>query len=218
MSEQRWLYLTEICNLLLTTPAHIKWLTKHNYLEMLPGTHNEGFTGCRFLDPTPEYAERLRTNELIYGKRRPMPIDMDLPSKAIFTAMEVSVILGVDSDYTKNYLHKHKVPCLKVGKGNGIHLYSALAIRQLLWKRERRTRRTSKQKSLFLLSELIAWFREYKTTEDALMPTDQQFEEDDRFQKKLKRLLQLPSPQKEAAMRELLDKVELAKTVVQNLD
>jgi len=216
MHQQAWLSLDGICNVLQTSVSHIRWLVSHNYLETLPGS-KPGIQNARFLDPTPAYADRLRTTEMIYQRRVPLPADMDMSGKAIFTRAEMAVILGWTDNYARGYLKDNEVPCVKIGKikHGGLNLYTAQTLRSLLWRR--RGRKLSKQKAPFLISDLIEWFLKQDAIEIDGIPTDAEFAEDALFQKKLKMILKMPSPQKEAAMRELWSKVELAKQAATSL-
>lgn len=212
MSEQRWLSLTGICSILSTTSDHIWWLVKNGYLEMIPGKGNESKSGARFLDPTPEYLNKLRTTELIYGRRFPMPADFDLDSKCIFSRSEVGVLMGWTSRYTHQFFARHKeIPCVKTctSKTGGLCLYSAKEIRKMIWKKQGKS--TTYQSAPFLIPGLIELFRSRFTNEDG--PTDAEFAEDAVLQKKLQRLLKLPREQREAAVKEFMAKVQLAKEV-----
>ena len=202
----QWLSLTGIASLLQTTPDHIRWLVSNGYLEMIPGK-NKSFENARFLDPTPQYAERLRLGEMIYQRRN--PIEIDLSEKAIFTKAEVAAILGWSEKYAHLYLHQKKTPHVKIGPR--LRLYTAKTVRDLLWRRTGRT--TSKQRAPFLVTSLIDWFHRQNEAAMDGVPTDLQFAEDDALQKKLERVLTMPSPEKESALRELLIKTDIAKQV-----
>jgi hypothetical protein len=217
MNTQTWLSLDGICNVLRTTRPHIQWLVKNNYLEMIPG-HKPGFHNGRFLDPTPMYAERLRVAEMIYRRRNPLPADMDLSEKAIFTRAEIAAVLGWSEQYAVVYLKKKKVPAVKIGGGRtgGLKLYTAKTVRELLWRRN--GRKTSAQRAPFLIQELIDWFLKHESAAAEGVPTDAAFAEDDLFQKKLRAILKMPEGQKQRAMRELWEKVELAKSAAAFLE
>ena len=207
---QRWLSLIGICNTLQTNPKHIQWLVKQGFLEYIPDRSNKN-QGSRYLDPTPQYADRLRLAEVIYRRRFPLPADIDIDSKAIFTSAELAVLMGWTPNYTDKFLFTHKPPCVKIGGGKtgGLRLFSAKTIRELIWRRK--GRKVSAQKSPFLISELLEFFQKRMADDD--VPTDAQFADDERLQKKLTRLLKMPSPQREEALREFLAKVELAKEI-----
>lgn len=210
MNPQLWLSLDGICNTLKTTRPHVKWLVANNYLEMIPGP-KKGFDGSRFLDPTPAYADRLRLAEMIYQRRVPLPADMDLSEKAILTRSEIATILGWTDNYAQRYLKDNKVASVKIGalKHGGVRLYTVMAVRQMLWRRQ--GRKTSAQRSPFLITELIDFFLKHAAEAADGIPTDADLAEDDVFQKKLRAVLKMPAGKKEAAMRELWQKVETAK-------
>jgi len=214
-SEQRWISLTGICNVLKSNKNHIQWLVKNNYLEMIPGKANERLLGARFLDPTPDYAAKLRTSELIYERRHPLPSDVDVDGKAIFTKAEIAELLGMNISTLRNYLWNHKIPCIKLsGRGRaGLQLFTAKTVRQLIWTRQE-TRTLCKQRGPFLLKELIDYFVKAQAEADATTPTDLQFKQDDILHKKMARLLKLPLDQRETAVRDLMEKVEMAQQVV----
>ena len=211
-NEQRWLSLTGICNVLLTTPQHIRWLVNNNYLEMIPG--NLGFKSARFLDPTPAYADKLKITELIYNRRCPWPGEMDLEGKALFTKAEIAALLGISPIAMNSYLIAHKVPCIKTdtNKRTALRFYTTKTVRSLIWQRQK-TRTTSKQQSPFLLEELIQFFMTAQAEAEATTPTDLDFKQDDILYKKMAKLLKMPSPEKEVAVRDLWDKVEIAKKI-----
>lgn len=213
MSEQTWLSLTGICNVLKTNERHIRWLVKNGYLEMLPGKQY-GFAHGRFLDPTPGYAERLRLAAIIHHKRVPLPEEIDLSEKAIFTRAEIAAILGWTDQYARQYLKEHDLPSVKLGrvKHGGLRLYTAKTVRELLWRRQ--GRKTSAQRAPFLITDLIDWFHKQTASEAAIVPTDAELAEDEVMQKKLAAILRMRSPLRERAMRELWEKVELARQTV----
>lgn len=210
MTEQRWLSLDGICNVLQTNQYHILWLVKQGYLETLPATKT---AGARYLDPTPQYAERLRLAEMIYGRRHPLPAGFDISEKALFTKNEIAAIVGWTEGYTVKWLHLHKTPSVKCGhRKTGLCLYTSKTVREILRRRSGR-KESSWQRAPFLIRELVEYFLKHQTDDGEDVPTDKQFAEDDLFQKKLKRILKMKSPAKEQALQELLAKTELAKQV-----
>jgi len=211
MSEVRWLSMSGICSLLSTTPDHIWWLVKNGYLESIPGKAPKQRTDARFLDPSPAYADKLRTTEMIYRRRFPLPSDMDIDSKCIFTRSEVALLMGWTQPYAEKYLMQNKIPHVKIGtaRTGGLCLYSAKTIRQMLWKKQGRS--LTAQRAPFLIPELVELFRKKPAEDDS--PTDSQILEDERLQKKLSRLLKLPAKEKEAAIRAFWSKVQVAKDV-----
>jgi hypothetical protein len=90
-------------------------------------------------------------------------------------------------------------------------LYNIADVRDWMWRRS--DRKLSKQRAPYLLEELIQFFLSYKAEYENAVPSDAAFATDDKFQAKFERLLKLPSPARETAMRELWAKVELAKSV-----
>jgi hypothetical protein len=210
-----WLTLEGICDVLHTDERHVTWLAKNGYIEVLwgPGRTRKG---ARFLDPTPEYAERLRKSELLYGRRQPLPEDFDLPNSPIFTARELGEIMGWDYERTQRFLYKKRktIKAVPLGRhATAIRLFSAATIRDLIWTRNDRSQ--SKQRAPFLVKEILEWFLRFRQREEQEVPTDTEFQEDDLLQRKLTRLMKMPSPQREAAIQEFLEKVDLAKSFVQ---
>ena len=212
-TEQKWLSLTGICNVLQTTAKHIRWLVKNGYLEMIPGpTGNQWFVGARFLDPTPQYAERLRTTEMIYGRRVALPAEIDLDPKCIFTRSEIAALTGWRLNYIELLTRRKKLPFVKAGTRRGaVALYSALTVREIIRHREKRS--TSKQHSPFLLQHLITWFQKQQAETESLTPTAAEVAADDKLHRQIKKLLSLPAGEKTAAVRDLWEKVETAKAV-----
>lgn len=214
MTEQRWLSLDGICSVLQTNRTHIFWLVKQGYLETIPPAKG---SGARYLDPTPQYAERLRLAEMIYRRRHLLPTGFDLSEKALFTKSEIAAIVGWTEKYTVKWLREHKIPFIKCGnRKTGLCLYTPKAVREILWRRSGR-KEFSKQRAPFLIRELIEYFLKHHSDNGEDIPTDKQFMEDDLFQRKLNRILKMKSPQKEAALRELWSKVELAKQAAHSL-
>lgn len=200
-----------ICDLLQTTPDHIRWLVKQGYIEIIPG-RNKSRAESRYLDPTPQYAERLRLAEVIYRRRHPLPAVLDLPEKAIFTAREVAELMGWTHAYTVQRLHKDKLFGVKVGggSGGGLRLYTAKDIRRMIAKRQKRAQ--GEKRCPVLLRDLITFFQRYQDAGD--MPSDADFSKDDVLGKKITRILNMPASRREEAMRELMEKARLAKEAV----
>lgn len=206
--DQRWLSLTGICDVLKTNEKHIWWLVKNGHLEHLPGKGNERRSGARFLDPTPQYAERLRIGEIIYKRRVPLPTEFqDVSEAALLSVREIAEIMGWHLSTARNYFKEHSCPCIK-GKGRQ-YLYMVGTVRDMLWARQGRA--LSKQRSPFLLARMIEFFAEYQTKESADVPTDAEYAADDEIQRKLAKIVKLPSPEREIAMRDFHSKVNLAK-------
>ena len=111
-SNQRWLSLTGICTCLEITETHALRLAKQGFLVVLGKTTIK--KDMRFLEPTAEYANKLKLGEALYGRLFPIPRDLDLTG--LFTFKEVAEILGWSRSYTRLYLHENKVLKVKVGK------------------------------------------------------------------------------------------------------
>jgi hypothetical protein len=205
--EQRWLSKIGICTVLGINESTLKTLVKQNYIVKI-GTH----PNIRYLDPTPEYAEQLRLGQALH--RQHVLLGRDLSTAALFTLREIAEILGLEIRSVQAWIWRESYRYLfkgtKVGK---YHLYSAEDVRNLIWKRHGR-KRYSKQKSPFLLPELIAFFHKIMDVEIEDMPTDAQFEEDEVLQRKIKMMLRQKSPGRERALADFMAKVELAKQVV----
>jgi len=205
--EQRWLSLDGICTRLNISKDHALWLAKKGYLSVIWGNKTNKYTAARFLDPTPEYAEKLKFCEAVYGRTFSLPID--IPTTALLTIREVALIMNWKLVYARHYLYEKKIPAIKVGR---YHLYSVETVRDLLWRRQ--GRKLSKQRSPFLIQNLIDFFLKYQAEEAEEVPTDIQFAEDDLLQRKLIRLSKMKDP---AALRDFLEKVALAKKVSSSL-
>lgn len=206
--EQRWLSKVGICTVLGITESTLDTLVKRKFLVKMGNG-----VGTRYLDPTPSYAEQIRLGQAIHKKE--FLNDRDLSIAALFTLREISEILGLQLNSVQQWAwreqKKHLLKATKVGK---YCLYTAEDVRDLIWTRHGR-KRFSKQKSPFLLPELIAFFQKYMVGENQDMPTDAQFEEDEALQRKLRKMMQMKSPGRERALADFMQKVELAKAVVE---
>jgi hypothetical protein len=202
---QRWLSLDGICTTLNINRAHALWLAKQGYLEYIPGPGNKKTAQARFLDPTPAYADRLRMGEALYG-RQMLPSNLEFT--ALLTMREMAEVLGWDFRRMQRFVYKNKVPHIKAGHYS---LYSVAALRDIMWRRN--GRKLAKQRAPFLISEIIDFFHSMRLRSEEEVPTDAQFAADDLLQRKLARMMQMPSPQRELAMKEFQDKVALAKLV-----
>lgn len=205
-TDQRWLSLEGICTVLQVDRDHALWLAKKGLITVIWGRYNKKYTEARFLDPTPEYANKLRMGEALYGRLYPIPRDLSLV--AVLTAREVSEIMGWTLRYTQTFLWKKKVPYTKVGN---YFLYSVDVIRDLLWKRE--GRKMAKQLAPFLVSQLITFFMAQYAKGNEEVPTDAEFTEDDLMVRKLTRMAKLPPLERAVAMKQWYEKVALAKEV-----
>lgn len=204
-SQQRWLSRDGICTTLGMTKHQIELLVSRKVLVTI------GFgPKRRYLDPTPEFAAKLKLGETLYDKLKPLPKDFEL--LGLLTIREVGQIMGWHIRYAQVYLWKKNVPSIKVG----VHrLYSIAAIRNLLWKRQ--GRKIASQRAPFLLDHLIRFFLEYHAHENEEVPSDADFADDDLLMRKFSRLAKLPSPQREEAYRELWAKVSTARCVAEAL-
>ena len=201
MTEQRWLSLTGICTTLQMTEWNIKTLVKQGVLVKI-GTSKD----TRYLDPTPEYAEKLKLGEALYGRLYPIPFD--LSTTALISTRELAEILGWKLKYARQYVWREDVPHIRVGLYD---LYTVATVRDLLWKRQ--GRKFAGRRSPFLIPQLIDFFMRQLARENEEVPTDEQFAQDDLIERKLVRMSKLKSPDKEAAFADFYRKVELSRQV-----
>lgn len=199
---QRWLSADGICTLLSINREMLNQWVKMKYLVRIGSKYSNQ---ARYLDPGPEYAEQLRLGKILHHKGATVPIDLSLTT--LLTVAEIAEITGLTLKYVKHMLWQKKTP----GYRNGARavLYSVTTVRDLLWKRNKR--KLSKQKSPVLVEDLIRFFWRFQASQDALMPTDEQFEKDDMLARKIQLMLKLPSPQREIAVKEFMAKMDLAK-------
>jgi hypothetical protein len=218
MSEQRWLSLDGLCTILKMNRKQVLWLAKQGFIPVIWGRGRRKIRDARFLDPTPEYAQKLILGEAAYGRMFPVPKTLALTG--LLSVAEVAEIMGWTVKYAQYFLiYRYKVPSIKLGekrsKGSNVglcNLYTVQAIRNVLWKRG--GRKHGQYRGPFLLEDLIKFFRSYYAKECEEVPTDAQFAEDDLLQRKLARLVEMDNP---AAMQSFYDKVALAKKVVELL-
>lgn len=201
-APQRWLSLNDICAVLDMDKKTVQELVKEGHLVKI-GSRT---TGMRYLDPTPEYAERLRFAHLYHTKT--ITAVPDLPHKALLTPAELGELMGWTQDYTWKVISKQKVPKIKMGRYT---LLTVETVRDLLWQKGRKK---AAKRNPFLLSEILEWFAKYKSAEDAAVPTDAALLEDDRFQRKMQRIATMPAELRARAMKDVVDKIELAKQTV----
>jgi hypothetical protein len=199
---QRWLSLTGISDTLSITPGQVKRLYNQKLLVRI----GKDSTSHRYLDPTPEYAERLRLAALMLSKNNAVPINLSMTS--MLTVREIAQIMGWSVRYARDILAEKKVPCFK-GK-NRSALYSITAVRDLLWKRN--GRKQAGKIAPMLLSEIINFFRRFQAAEEAIVPTDAQFAEDEQLQKKITWMMR--QPQREVMLADFISKMELAKQAI----
>ena len=207
--NQRWLSLAGICELLSTTETNINWLVKNGFLEKLPG--NSGKHSARYLEPTEEYARRLKICETVYNRRFHIPSESDLPGAAMFTHREIAEIMGWTLQRTYKYVTKRKVSSVS-GGGNKVRLFTARQIRNIIWKRQGRQK--AYKRAPYLLPELIEYFLRFEAAQRELVPTDAEFAEDDKMLKKWELLARMDPADRELAMQEFLEKVRIAREIV----
>jgi hypothetical protein len=210
---QRWLSLIGICDLLSTTEKNIKWLVKNGYLEMIPGRGNGKYLTARFLDPSPEYAQRLKLAETIYGRRQILPAELNIPGASIFTITELAEILGWSAARASRLVVKRKI--VSVAGGPKLRYFSATQIRNILWKRT--DRKQAYQRAPYLLQELIDYFWRYEANQRKLVPSDAAFAEDDLLMKKWELMARMDPEDRDLAMQEFLEKVRAAKDIAASL-
>jgi hypothetical protein len=203
MDDSQWLTLSGICSRLSLTPRNIRYLVRHGYIgEMKSGPSR---SDSRYLDPTPEYAAKLRLGETLYKRNFPLPEDLDLAP--LLTLREIAAIMGWTMKGVRNKNDRGRLgKGVKVGQ---YRLYSVQVVRDLLW--QRRGRRHSKQRDPFLLDELIQFFWKYYEQESSEVPTDLEFSQDEKLQRKLKRMMRMPAAERDAAMRQLLERMGVAR-------
>ena len=200
---QRWLSLSGICTTLNLGPAQVKNLYRNKLLVRI----GKNPADYRYLDPTPEYAERLRLAAVLLSKRSDVPID--LPLTFLLTIREVAEIMNWSLRHARDFLEDNKVPCFKAA--NRARLYSVAVVRDFIWKRN--GRKLAGKIAPMLLSELISFAQRFIDSETALMPTDEQFKADEELQRKLAWIMRQKSPQRETMLADLMAKLELAKQV-----
>lgn len=209
MSDQLWLSMDAICTSLGMTESHVKRLAEAGVLGVIYGTSKaRKYLDARFLDPTPEYRAKLRMGEALYGRLHPIPVDV--LTTPLLTMREIAEILGVDVKAVRRMVEKKRLQVHGGVKAGQYTLYPVNAVRDALW---RRTRKLSGQKAPFLVEDLVRFFLSYLDKENAVVPSDLDFKSDDLLHAKFTRLLKLPSPQKEQALRDLWEKVETAQAV-----
>jgi ribosome-binding protein aMBF1 (putative translation factor) len=120
--------------------------------------------------------------------------------------------MGWTLNQARMRLFRYKVPAMKAGAN--IYLYSAAAVRDMMW---RENRSTVAERSPFLLSEMIEFFQRWYADEAKGVPTDAQFAADDEIQRRLAKLVQRAEKDQSVAKADLASKTELACKIVQIL-
>lgn len=208
-TQQRWLSLEGICSTLSLSHTNIKYLVNQGVIPIMH-TRGKDFKTARFLDPTPEFAEKMKLGEALYGRLDPIPHDLDF--KCLLTVREVAEIMGWKLYYARKYMKVYKIQGVRAGK---YYLYPVQTIREFLWKRNGRA--LAHQRSPFILSRLVAWFLQHHNADNDVIPTDQELAKDDVMMRKLTRISKLKGPRREEALKEFLEKVEMAKMVALQL-
>jgi hypothetical protein len=108
----------------------------------------------------------------------------------------------------ERYLYRHTVPSIRVDKKH--FLYSPLVVREAMLKRSKKT--LSKQKSAYLLADMISLFRSRLTAELSLIPTDKEVAADEALQRRLSLIVT------ESQKADFARKVKLAQEIVQILE
>jgi hypothetical protein len=202
---QRWLSISGLSTVLNLTSTQIKTLYKQKLLVRIGKNASE----YRYLDPTPEYAERLRLAAVMLSKNPAVPTD--LPLTFLLTIREVAEILQWNLTYAEQYLREKKVPCFKAASRT--RFYSVTAVRDMLFQRS--DRKLSKQQGPFLLSDILMYFRRFQAAEESIVPTDSQFLEDAALQKKITWLMRQPN--RDVLLADFVSKMELAKRVLETV-
>ena len=200
---QTWLSLSGMCDRLRLTPTQVRTLAKKGCLAVIGG---KGNVDKRYLDPTPEYREQLRLGAMIHQRAYPVPAG--ITEKALLTNSECGEIIGMSTQMMNRYLTRNSIPSIKVTKA--LFLYPPTVVREAMLKRAKKS--VSRQKSLFLISELVDYFKNRFTAELSLIPTDKEFADDERLQLRLSQIVT------EAQKSDFAKKVKLAQAIVQILE
>lgn len=201
---QRWLSFSGICTTLNLAPSQVKSLYRQKLLVRI-GRRPQDY---RYLDPTPEYAEKLRLAAVLLSKRYEFTIDLSMSS--LLTIREVAEIMDWSLKHARDFLESNKVPCWK--SKNRARLYSVSVVRDFIWKRN--GRKQAGKIAPMLLSEMISFAQRFIDSETALMPTDEAFKADEELQRKLAWVMRQKSPERETMLADLMAKLDLAKRVV----
>jgi hypothetical protein len=205
--EQRWLTLDMLSSILRLPKPYIKELTRQGFLVTI-GKHELK----RWLDPTPEYQEKLRLAAVIQGRVQFVP--PDISEIALLSLREVAELCGWTLSYARIYVKRNPVPRFKVNPR--LDLYSIRTVREILWRRQ--GRKLSKQRSPFLIQELIEFVQREHARESADIPTDAEYAADEKIQRKLEAIVRRSEKDQEVAKEDFASKVELARKIAQILD
>lgn len=205
MAEQRWLTLDMIATTLRVPKSYIRELTKQGFLVSIGPASKR-----RWLDPTPEYAEKLYLAGVLHRKTGFVATDISL--LGLLSIREVAVICGWSVDYARLYMQRHKdVPRLRINAS--MYLWSVSTVREILWRRQKNL---SKQKSPFLIQKMIDFFWRQKAEDERDIPSEEDHLADAAMQRKLEVLARRFD--KADAQNDFASKVALAGKIVQILD
>ena len=207
-----WLTLDQISGRLRLTRDAVIALGEHGHLKVIWGVRkSKKFSDSRGLDPSEDYAEQLRLAAIVHRKEYPAPPYLN--ERAMFTVREVASICGFSVEYTKLAFRRLKIKPIVVGPS--LRLYSINQVREVLWRREKRT--LAKQRAPFLIKHLVEFFMKEDAAAKQDLPTDEQFREDEVIQRKLERIVEMAEDYQHQAKLDLARKVSLAKSVAKIL-
>ena len=198
--EQVWLSIDAISTQLGIPKNLIRNMARKKELVRIGNGPSE-----RYLDPTPEYKERLRLCESLYSKRVDVPTNLE--TCGLMTLREIAEVMGWEIKRTQKYIAKKKIPSIKAKRGVG--LYSVSDVRDMIWKRQGRT--MAKQRAPFLWSDIINYFARYMQGQESLMPTDQQFIEDDKLRSRVELMMRMEEPEKSKAVKKFMEDNDLTR-------
>lgn len=208
MVDQTWLTIDALSYTLRLPTKYIRWLTEKKFLVAIGHGPQK-----RWLDPTPEYKEQLRMAAVLH--HRTLFIPADISELSLVTLRELAELCSWTLSYARIYMKQHpKIPRFRVN--SQLHLYSITTVREILWRRQ--GRRYSKQRSPFLITELVDFVRREHERESADIPTDAEHAADEKIQRKLEAIVRRSDKDQEVAKNDFADKVALARKVVQLLE
>lgn len=208
MPEQNWLTIDQISYKLHLAKPYIKELTRQKFLVTI-GTADKK----RWLDPTPEYAEKLRLAAILHNDALFVPTDIS--EIALLSLREVAVLCGWTLRYAQLYMQRHPdTPRFKVN--SQLSLYNIRTVREILWRRQ--GHKTAHQRSPFLIEELVRFVQNEHAKDSADIPTDAAFAADDTIMRKLESIVRRNEADQETAKNDFARKAELARKIVQILE
>lgn len=205
--EQTWLTLDQISYKLRLSKSYIKTLTGQKFLVTI-GTADKK----RWLDPTPEYAEKLRLGAILHNDAQHVP--PDIAEIALLTLREVAVLCGWTLRYAQLYMQRHNTPRFRVN--SQLSLYSIMTVREILWRRQ--GHKAAHQRSPFLIEEIVRFVQNEHAEATRDIPTDAEYAADDKLMWKLEAIVRRSEADQAAAKTDFARKAELARKVVQLLD